>query len=159
MGDIYNYLDLNEVSYKRYDHKAVFTVEESKIYSPNMNGAATKNLFLRDKNGSRHFLITLPEDKKIDLKILSNKLNSSRLSFASPERLKKYLSIEPGSVSLLALANDEDKNVEAYIDKVIWREKSILCHPLVNTSTLQIPIDDMEKFLIKTGHGLNLIDL
>ena len=159
MGDIYNYLDLNEVSYKRYDHKAVFTVEESKIYSPNMNGAATKNLFLRDKNGSRHFLITLPEDKKIDLKILSNKLKSSRLSFASPERLKKYLSIEPGSVSLLALANDEDKNVEAYIDKVIWREKSILCHPLVNTSTLQIPIDDMEKFLIKTGHGLNLIDL
>ena len=159
MGDIYNYLDLNEVSYKRYDHKAVFTVEESKIYSPNMNGAATKNLFLRDKNGSRHFLITLPEDKKIDLKILSNKLDSSRLSFASPERLKKYLSIEPGSVSLLALANDEDKNVEAYIDKVIWREKSILCHPLVNTSTLQIPIDDMEKFLIKTGHGLNLIDL
>ena len=159
MGDIYNYLDLNEVSYKRYDHKAVFTVEESKIYSPNMNGASTKNLFLRDKNGSRHFLITLPEDKKIDLKILSNKLKSSRLSFASPERLKKYLSIEPGSVSLLALANDEDKNVEAYIDKVIWREKSILCHPLVNTSTLQIPIDDMEKFLIKTGHGLNLIDL
>ena len=159
MGNIYNYLDLNEVSYKRYDHKAVFTVEESKIYSPNMNGASTKNLFLRDKNGSRHFLITLPEDKKIDLKILSNKLKSSRLSFASPERLKKYLSIEPGSVSLLALANDEDKNVEAYIDKVIWREKSILCHPLVNTSTLQIPIDDMEKFLIKTGHGLNLIDL
>ena len=63
MGDIYNYLDSNKVLYRRYDHKAVFTVEESKIYSPNMNGASTKNLFLRDKNGSRHFLITLPEDK------------------------------------------------------------------------------------------------
>ena len=159
MGEIYNYLDSNKVSYRRYDHKAVFTVEESKIHTPQMDGASTKNLFLRDKKGSRHFLITLPEDKKIDLKILSNKLDTSRLSFASPERLKKYLSIEPGAVSLLALVNDIDKDVEAYIDKVIWEEKSILCHPLVNTSTLQIPIGDMEKFLKKTGHGINLIDL
>ena len=159
MGDIYNFLDSNKVSYKRYDHKAVFTVEESKIHSPQINGVSTKNLFLRDKKGSRHFLITLPEDKKIDLKVLSNKLESSRLSFASPERLNKYLRIEPGAVSLLALTNDTDKNVEVYIDKDIWTEKSILCHPLVNTSTLQIPIEDMEKFLKETGHGLNLIDL
>ena len=159
MRDIYEFLEENEIGYERHDHEAVFTVEESKQLSPELEGASTKNLFLRDKKGSRHFLITLPEDKKIDIKILSSKLETSRLSFASPERLKKYLSIEPGSVSLLALANDEDKNVEVYIDKVIWREKSILCHPLVNTSTLQIPIDDMEKFLIKTGHGLNLIDL
>ena len=159
MGDIYNYLDSNNISYKRYEHKAVFTVKESKIHSPQMNGASTKNLFLRDKKGSRHFLITLPEDKKIDLKILSSKLDCSRLSFASPERLKKFLSIEPGAVSLLAFANDIQKKVEAYIDEVIWKEKSILCHPLVNTSTLQIPILDMEKFLKKTGHGLNLIDL
>ena len=159
MKDIYDFLESKKVIFKRYDHKAVFTVEESKKHSPEMNGVSTKNLFLRDKKGSRHFLVTAPEDKKIDLKNLSNLFNSTRLSFASPERLKKYLCIDPGAVSLLALANDEDKNVEAYIDKVIWGEKSILCHPLVNTSTLQIPIDDMEKFLIKTGHGLNLIDL
>ena len=69
------------------------------------------------------------------------------------------MGIEPGAVSLLALLNDLEKVVEAYIDKAIWEEQSILCHPLVNTSTLQIPIGDMEKFLKKTGHGLNLIDL
>ncbi len=116
-------------------------------------------MFLRDKKGTRHFLVTLPEDKNVDLKELSYKLDSSRLSFASPERLKKYLGIEPGSVSLLALANDEMKNVEAYIDKEIWNGESILCHPLVNTSTLVINIGDMEKFLNITGHGTNLIDI
>jgi len=159
MEDIYSFLESNNLAYERHDHKAVFTVEESKKYSPELDGASTKNLFLRDKKGSRHFLVTLPEDKNVDLKELSYKLDSSRLSFASPERLKKYLGIEPGSVSLLALANDEMKNVEAYIDKEIWNEDSILCHPLVNTSTLVINIRVMENFLNITGHGTNLIDL
>ncbi len=159
MDNIYNFLDSNNITYKRYDHKAVFTVEESKKLSPKMNGVSTKNLFLRDKKGVRHFLLTVPEDKNIDLKTLSNKIDSSRLSFASPERLKEYLCIEPGAVSLLALVNDVEKNVEVFIDKNIWIEKSILCHPLVNTSTLEIPIGDMEKFLEETGHGINLVDL
>ena len=159
MEDIYSFLESNNIAYESHDHKAVFTVEESKKYSPELDGTSTKNLFLRDKKGTRHFLITLPEDKNVDLKELSYKLDSSRLSFASPERLKKYLGIEPGSVSLLALANDEMKNVEAYIDKEIWNGESILCHPLVNTSTLVINIRDMEKFLNITGHGTNLIDI
>ena len=159
MRDIYEFLEENEVGYERHDHEAVFTVEESKQLSPELEGASTKNLFLRDKKGSRHFLVTVQEDKQIDLKALSGKLDSSRLSFASPERLKTHLGIEPGSVSLLALVNDEIKNVEAYIDKEIWNGESILCHPLVNTSTLVINIEDMGKFLNITGHGTNLIDL
>ena len=93
------------------------------------------------------------------MKALSGKLDSSRLSFASPERLKNHLGIEPGSVSLLALANDHDKKVEAFIDKDIWQEDAILCHPLVNTSTLVIPRKDMEQFLEKTGHGVKLIEI
>ena len=105
------------------------------------------------------FLVTVQEDKQIDLKALSGKLDSSRLSFASPERLKNHLGIEPGSVSLLALANDHDKKVEAFIDKDIWQEEAILCHPLVNTSTLVIPRKDMGQFLEKTGHGVKLIEI
>ena len=159
MRDIYEFLEKNEVEYERHDHEAVFTVEESKKLSPELEGASTKNLFLRDKKGSRHFLVTVQEDKQIDLKALSGKLDSSRLSFASTERLKTHLGIEPGSVSLLALANDHDKKVEAFIDKDIWQEEAILCHPLVNTSTLVIPRKDMGQFLEKTGHGVKLIEI
>ena len=125
----------------------LFTVEESKKLSPELEGASTKNLFLRDKKGSRHFLVTVPEDKQVDLKALSGKLDCSRLSFASPERLKTHLGIEPGSVSLLALANDNENKVEAFIDQDIWQAEAILCHPLVNTSTLVIPREDMGQFL------------
>ncbi|MEC9296297.1 MAG: prolyl-tRNA synthetase associated domain-containing protein [SAR324 cluster bacterium] len=159
MKDIYEFLEANQVEYERHDHEAVFTVEESKKLSPELEGASTKNLFLRDKKGSRHFLVTVPEDKQVDLKALSGKLDCSRLSFASPERLKTHLGIEPGSVSLMALANDNDNKVEAFIDQDIWQAEAILCHPLVNTSTLVIPREDMRQFLEKTGHGVKLIEV
>jgi len=159
MSNIYEFLDAHNVSYERYDHPAVFTVEESKRLSPKLEGASTKNLFLRDKKAIRHFLVTVPEDKKVDLKALSSVLETSRLSFASPDRLKTHLGIEPGSVSLLALLNDTEQNVEVFIDQDIWEDEAILCHPLVNTSTLVVPRKSMEHFLKKTGHAVRLIQI
>ena len=159
MIDIYNFLDSIDVSYERFDHAAVFTVSEAKRLSPEMNGASTKNLFLRDKKGIRHFLVTVPQDKQVDLKELSSILEASRLSFASPDRLKTYLGIDPGSVSLLALLNDSEKKVEVFIDNELWDAETILCHPLVNTSTLAVPRDGIKQFLEKTGHTLRLVEV
>ena len=62
-------------------------------------------------------------------------------------------------MSLLALANDKENNVEVFIDSEIWRNTAILCHPLVNTSTLVIPRESMERFLEKTGHRVQLIEV
>ena len=159
MADIYELLDSIDVSYERFDHPAVFTVNEAKLLSPEMDGASTKNLFLRDKKGNRHFLVTVPQDKQVDLKELSSILEASRLSFASPDRLNKYLGIEPGSVSILALVNDPKKTVEVFVDNELWNSETILCHPLVNTSTLAIPRHGMEQFLEKTGHTLRLVEV
>ena len=73
MEDIYEFLEANQVEYERHDHEAVFTVEESKKLSPELEGASTKNLFLRDKKGSRHFLVTVPEDKQFELLVWTHK--------------------------------------------------------------------------------------
>ncbi len=159
MVDIYKFLDSIDVTYERFDHTAVFTVSEAKRLSPEIDGAATKNLFLRDKKGIRHFLVTVPQDKQVDLRELSSILETSRLSFASPERLRKYLGIDPGSVSLLALLNDSEKKVEVFVDNEIWDSELILCHPLVNTSTLALPRDGMRQFLKQTGHNLRLVEV
>tara|TARA_B100000579_G_scaffold423924_1_gene427658 strand:- start:656 stop:1147 length:492 start_codon:yes stop_codon:yes gene_type:complete len=157
--DIYEFLDSINVSYERFDHTAVYTVSEAKRLSPKMEGASTKNLFLRDKKGIRHFLVVVPQDKKVDLKELSSILEASRLSFASPDRLKKYLGIDPGSVSLLALLNNSDKTVEVFVDNEIWQAEIILCHPLVNTSTLAVPRNGIKQFLENTGHTLRLVEV
>ncbi|MED5516913.1 MAG: prolyl-tRNA synthetase associated domain-containing protein [SAR324 cluster bacterium] len=159
MTDIYKFLDSINVSYERFDHPAVYTVSEAKKLSPEMDGASTKNLFLRDKKGIRHFLVVVPQDKQVDLKELSSILEASRLSFASPDRLKKYLGIEPGSVSILALLNDPEKTVEVFVDNELWNAEIILCHPLVNTSTLAITRDGIKQFLEKTGHNLMLVEI
>ena len=147
------------MSYERFDHPAVYTVSEAKKLSPEIDGASTKNLFLRDKKGIRHFLVVVPQDKQVDLKELSSILEASRLSFASPDRLKKYLGIEPGSVSILALLNDPEKTVEVFVDNELWNAEIILCHPLVNTSTLAITRDGIKQFLEKTGHNLMLVEI
>ena len=159
MTDIYKFLDSINVSYERFDHPAVYTVSEAKKLSPEMDGASTKNLFLRDKKGIRHFLVVVPQDKQVDLKELSSILEASRLSFASPDRMKRYLGIEPGSVSILALLNDPEKTVEVFVDNELWNAEIILCHPLVNTSTLAITRDGIKQFLEKTGHNLMLVEI
>jgi len=93
----------------------------------------------------------------VDLKRVSEVAESSKLSFGSADRLKKHLGIEPGSVSLLALYNDPDGQVEVLIDKDLWQEEALLCHPLQNTSTLRVPRQDMERFFQATGHNFQLV--
>jgi len=150
--DILSLLQEQDIAYTKFDHEAVFTVEESDKLLLRIPGAKTKNLFLRDKKGSRHFLVVVPGEKRVDLDALATKLGTSRLSFGSADRLMNYLKILPGSVSLLAVINDTDSEVEVIIDLEVWKEGSVQCHPLINTSTLVLSCEDVNKFLTLTRH-------
>ena len=97
MSEFYQFLAENGIEYDRHDHPAVYTVEEAGRLVPDLPAAKTKNLFLRDKKGQRHFLVIVPADKRVDIKALPGVVGSSRLSFGiSGSRLKKYLGAEPG---------------------------------------------------------------
>ena len=110
-------------------------------------GTLCKNLFLRDSKGKRHFLITADEKTKLDLKALGRQLGAGTLSFASEERLEKYLGVKQGSVTPFALMNDTEHAVEFFIDKNLSRCKSMGIHPLENTATVFISFKDLDKFL------------
>ncbi len=152
MFDIYTFLEANDIPYERYDHPAVFTCEESKRLCPEMPGMHTKNLFLRDEKGRRHILVVVSCETSVDLKELRIILKADKLSFASPDRLLKYLGVDPGSVTILGLVHDREHAVEVYIDEEIWNANAIQCHPLVNTVSLVIPHAGLEHFLRATGH-------
>jgi len=159
MTDIYAFLEQNDITYQRFDHEAVFTCEESSKL-PDMPGADTKNLFLRDKKGKRHMIVSVGHEKKVDLKALGKQLDiSQNISFASPERLLKHLGVTPGAVTLLGVVNDPDHLVEVYIDKDLWEADALRVHPLVNTASLIIEHDNMERFFAATGHKVNVIDV
>jgi Ala-tRNA(Pro) deacylase len=159
MTDIFAFLDAHGITYQRCDHPAVFTVADVVRLVPPLPGAHTKNLFLRDKKGRRHVLVVVGSDKQVNLKALSGALGIDNLSFGSPERLRKYLGIEPGSVSLLGLVNDVGRAVEVFIDQPLWQAAALHCHPLVNTATLVIPREGVERFLQATGHAYRLVDV
>lgn len=149
---LYNFLDENGLSYEKFTHPPVFTCEEARALSPDLPGAETKNLFLCDDKGRRHFLAVVSPDLSVDLKALAAYLGVKRLRFASAERLHEHLGVEPGSVTLLAVFNDAGGAVEVCIDASLWAAGKLLCHPLVNTETLSLPRTSVERFLALTNH-------
>ena len=157
--DLERFLQQHGIAPARHEHPAVMTVEESERLVPKLPGAKTKNLFLRDKKGKRHFLVTAPHDLAVDLAALGAALGAGRLSFASPERLQKHLGLTPGAVSLLGLVNDEARVVEFVIDRSLWKAEAVHAHPLVNTATMVVTHADLERFLAATGHEPRVIDI
>lgn len=156
---LYPILQSLAVNYQRIEHPPLFTCEDGKKYSPKIDGAKTKNLFLRNNKGNRHFLVSIPDTKTVDLKTLSTLLGSDRLGFASPERMQRLLGITPGSVTILALINDKELAVEFILDQELAAAELICCHPLINTATLSIPNADLFKFIESTGHSAKVIEI
>ncbi len=157
--DLDQFLTERRISLPRHEHPAVMTVEESDRLVPALPGAKTKNLFLRDKKGLRHLLVTVPSKCAVDLNRLGEVLGVGRLGFGSAERLARHLGITPGAVSLLALLNDTAHKVEFVIDRALWGADAIQAHPLVNTATMIIAHVDLERFLAATGHQPRIVDV
>ena len=159
MIDFFKFLEEHDIAYERHDHPAVYTIEEADRLVPPLAAAKTKNLFLRDAKGKRHFLVLVGGDKQVDIKRLQALLGTSRLSFGSPKRLKEYLGIEPGAVSLFAVVNDPEHQVEVIADKTLWSASKFQFHPLVNTSTLVVSKEGVVRFLESTGHTPQVIEV
>ncbi|MDX1709005.1 MAG: prolyl-tRNA synthetase associated domain-containing protein [Desulfobacterales bacterium] len=157
MEDFYQYLAEHQIEYERYDHPPVYTVDDVKRLVPPLPAAKTKNLFLRDHKGRRHFLVIVPADKRVDIKALNAMIGASRLSFGSASRLKKILGVDPGSVTIFALVNDPDHRVELIIDESLWEQQAFQFHPLVNTATLVISNHSLRRFLASTGHDVRTL--
>jgi Ala-tRNA(Pro) deacylase len=154
---VYEVLNRLRITYVRHQHPPVFTVEQAEQHWKDINGAHCKNLFLRNKKGSRHYLVILEASKQADLKTLTKKLGEDRLSFASPERLKRLLSLEAGSVSPFGLINDSQKQVQVVMDSGLKEAEQVNFHPNVNTETVGIAFSDFEKFLAWTGHHVRYV--
>ena len=104
--EVLDCLEALGIPYVRHVHPPVATVAEAERYWTDLRGAHCKNLFLRNNKGNRHYLVIAEASRRVDLKALTRTLGEDRLSFASPERLKRYLGLEPGSVSPFGLIHD-----------------------------------------------------
>ncbi|HCW54053.1 MAG TPA: prolyl-tRNA synthetase associated domain-containing protein, partial [Clostridium sp.] len=128
-------------------HDPIFTVEEAKKVDKMIPGKKCKNLFLKSSKENKYYVYILDEDKRADLKLLSKKIGSSRLSFASEEELYEYLKLTRGSVTPFGIINDTECKACILIDEELRRESVVNFHPNVNTSTIGISQNNLEKFI------------
>ena len=150
-------LDQLGIAYRTVEHPPVFTVEEAKALRGNLPGHHIKNLFLRNKKEEMWLVVAL-EDRAIDLKRLGEVLGAGRLSFGSADRLKRYLGVEPGSVTPLSLANDAAHAVRLVLDRGVADGGPVNAHPLVNTMTTALTPADLLRFFAVTGHTPRWLD-
>jgi len=150
-------LDALGIAYRTVDHPPVFTVEEAKALRGELPGAHIKNLFLRNKKEEMWLVVAL-EDRAVDLKRLGEVLGAGRLSFGSADRLKRTLGVEPGSVTPFALINDQTHVVRLALDRGIASHGPVNAHPLVNTMTTALSLDDLLRFFAATGHAPRWLD-
>jgi len=150
-------LDRLGISHRTVEHPPVFTVDEAKALRGNLPGHHIKNLFLRNKKEEMWLIVAL-EDRAIDLKRLGDVLGAGRLSFGSADRLKRHLGVDPGSVTPLALANDESHAVRLVLDRSVAEGGPVNAHPLVNTMTTALSPADLLRFFEATGHRPHWLD-
>ena len=158
---MYNSLELIELlkeenyEIELHQHDALFTVEDSKKLRGKIDGAHSKNLFLKNKK-NEFFLLSCEEADNIDLKKISKSLKIGNVSFAKEKYLDKYLKIKPGSVSPFALLNDEGGQVDFYLEQTLYESKFVNFHPLINTFTITIETSMFIEFMIENDKKIHI---
>ncbi len=72
-NEVYALLNDKGIPYKKtVEHEAVFTMEEMERAGIDAHGCICKNLFLRDAKGRQHYLVTVPDEQRVDLKALGS---------------------------------------------------------------------------------------
>lgn len=156
---VFERLDSLGIKYEHIEHPSVFTMDEMYALGVFNKGIVGKNLFLRDAKGKRHFLVFVYGDKHVSLSDIQEKLNISRCSFASAERLYKYLGLTKGSVSPLGVINDKNAAVEFIIDKDFVGCPCVGVHPNRNTATLWMTFDDLLKVIKDNGNSISFAEI
>ena len=159
-ADIYALLDERKFQYEAVEHPPVFTVEEAQARAklPFAEHEA-KNLFLRDPKHRNYYLVTVPDNKTVDLKALQERLGSKRLSFASPADLAEKIGIYPGAVTPFATLNDETRTVQVVLDADFDRWGWIGCHPCSNTASVHLRTADLVKLITEHGSPFRFVEV
>ena len=151
-------LESAAIKYEVTEHRPIYTVEEGEALKLPHPEAIARTLFLCDDKHQNFWLVTLPKDKKLDLKALRAQLGSRRLTFAAAEELDAILNLPPGSVTPLGALNDAEGRLPVIIDTA-FKESLIGVPLLTNTATIWLNGADLARMLMQQGHKVNWLAL
>lgn len=155
--------DRHGVMYEMFDHRPVFSVEQSRDLKTSITGLNVKNLFVRDKK-RKPFLMTVLSERQLDLKALRYGLGdygigvSGNLSFANETMLWDCLGVRPGSVNPFCIVNDTEQVVTPIVDIALFSQSHFNAHPLRNDKSVAILGNDLKRLYKAWGRTPVLID-
>ena len=166
---VLTYLREHEIPFSNYNHPEGRTIEEAKRWWKDDGSMHCKNLFFRNHKGNKHYLVCFDCEHDLAIHDLEHKLKESlqskglpscgKLSFASPERMMKYLGLEPGSVSPFGLINDQNHEVYLFLDENIKNAPTLSFHPNDCCGTVVIKNEDFLRYLSEVGNQYEFIRL
>lgn len=156
---VYDKLNQMGIAYRVVEHPAVFTMQEVDELCENDGELVCKNLFLRDAKGKHHYLVILKGEKRADLSSIQAQTGSTKLSFASAERLMRYLGLTQGSVSPFGVLNDRRAEVEVVVDSELIGCMSLGFHPNDNTATVILSFDDLQRVIKENGNEMHFVTI
>lgn len=156
----YDLLDRLAIPFVRVDHAPAMTMEACAEIDRVLGLPICKNLFLCNRQKTQFHLLLMPADKEFRTKDLSAQIGSARLSFADAETMHARLNLTPGSVTVLGLLFDPEKQVNLLIDRDLLSAPQFGCHPCINTSTIRFSLKDLlEKLIPALGHEPTYVEL
>jgi len=156
---VLDFLKNENIPFEITEHEPVYTMEDMERVGLDKLGTICKNLFIRDAKGKRHFLITADNDTQVNLKELGAKLDAGKVSFASAERLEKYLGVTAGCVSPFGILNDAEHCVTVVLDKKLEGKERLGIHPNEHDATVWISYNSLLSVINKIGNDVVIIEL
>ncbi|HRQ30237.1 MAG TPA: prolyl-tRNA synthetase associated domain-containing protein, partial [Saprospiraceae bacterium] len=156
---LYQLLSDLAIPFEYHEHPPAPTIEEAAKYWVNLDATHCKNLFFRNHKGNKHYLVILECSQDLNIHDLEKRLRQGKISFASPERMMKYLGLTPGSVSPFGLIHDKDSHVHVFLDKNLQKSRTISFHPCINTASLIVSYADFIRFLEHMGNTFEYVEM
>ena len=156
---VFDFLDAHAIRYTWYEHPEAPTIEIARQYWRDDGSKHCKNLFFRNHKGDRHYLVSFDAGQSLAIRDLEQRLKQGKLTFASPERMERWLGLKPGSVSPFGLINDAERHVHLFLDANLRRWPSYSFHPNDNRATVVIEREEFLRYLAAVGNGYEFIEL
>ncbi len=156
---VFEFLESTGADYTWLAHGLKFAVSEYEEVCKALDIKIIRNIFLENKKGQL-FLLMIHADKKFVTKDVSHTIGSSRLQFASAEKLMDAMQSEPGGVSNLALIFDTENKVQLVVDKDLLDAPYMGMVPASRTKSLRMtPQDWLEKVVPAMRHEPMIIEI
>lgn len=153
-GPLLRWLTAKGFAFELVEHEATPRAEDGRRVRAQLDGAHSKSLLLTTKQGAL-ILVVAESAARVDLKRVAGAAGlSGRLSFADGAVMAEVLRVQPGSLTPLALINDEARQIASVVvDDALVSAAQVWCHPLVNTASIAMKPGDLVDVIASLHHA------